>query len=97
MDAFGYKRISDDTCYSLCATHAKFDHNKGRTCAENATCKNVTTVGRNAFSCVCKSGYTGDGYNCEDTNECDLFDHLCKNETCINTVGSYECLNTTYY
>lgn len=29
-------------------------------CDENAECKN----GRGNYKCICKSGYTGDGYNC---------------------------------
>eukprot|EP00213_Chloropicon_mariensis_P006548 CAMPEP_0197471192 /NCGR_PEP_ID=MMETSP1309-20131121/2084_1 /TAXON_ID=464262 /ORGANISM="Genus nov. species nov., Strain RCC998" /LENGTH=698 /DNA_ID=CAMNT_0043008705 /DNA_START=311 /DNA_END=2407 /DNA_ORIENTATION=+ len=40
--------------------------------------------------CMCPKGYIGDGYYCEEINECGLGTHDC-DHTCINTVGGYRC------
>ena len=70
-------------------------------CGENAHC----TVNSTSFTlqCECDPGYDGDPYhNCTDIDECFTKDfnftvlHNCNetywNETCRNTVGSFECL-----
>ncbi|KAL9980621.1 hypothetical protein ACROYT_G009230 [Oculina patagonica] len=57
-------------------------------CHLNATCNN--TVG--SFGCICNDGYTGDGLNCTDINECNTSSHNChSNATCNNTEGSFNC------
>ncbi|KAG8449223.1 hypothetical protein GDO86_016043 [Hymenochirus boettgeri] len=44
------------------------------------------------YSCVCASGYQGDGRDCSDVNECELGLTRCgKNTVCINLQGSYRC------
>ena len=43
------------------------------------------------FSCVCDSGYEGDGFSCSDIDEC-LSDICGESSECINSDGSYECL-----
>ncbi|XP_066303947.1 uncharacterized protein [Branchiostoma lanceolatum] len=60
-------------------------------CHPNATCENVIGVG--LYDCKCDKGFAGDGFRCEDINECsDPFLHNCtQNETCTNTEGGYEC------
>eukprot|EP00026_Physarum_polycephalum_P016787 Phypoly_transcript_17788.p1 GENE.Phypoly_transcript_17788~~Phypoly_transcript_17788.p1 ORF type:complete len:145 (+),score=10.01 Phypoly_transcript_17788:105-539(+) len=46
-----------------------------------------------AYLCVCKKGFSGDGYNCEDINECEVVIPPCdKNATCINTIGTFKCV-----
>lgn len=40
--------------------------------------------------CMCPKGYIGDGYTCEDMNECTLGISGCS-QKCINTVGGYKC------
>ncbi|KYO47226.1 nidogen-1 [Alligator mississippiensis] len=46
--------------------------------------------GGGAFSCECLPGYTGDGHNCSDVNECTQ-DRCHPAATCLNTPGSFSC------
>ncbi|MAJ97119.1 MAG: hypothetical protein CMI56_00705 [Parcubacteria group bacterium] len=48
---------------------------KDKTCHKNASCTNT----KGSFECKCLSGYKGDGFECEDINEC-----LTKNGGCGN-------------
>ncbi|CDW54528.1 EGF CA and EGF 3 domain containing protein [Trichuris trichiura] len=42
--------------------------------------------------CTCSSGYTGDGRQCKDIDECIQNSHACPSEqVCINAPGSYIC------
>lgn len=58
-------------------------------CDVNAICRN--TVG--SFVCICKTGFTGNGFSCTDIDECASGSHSCVSgrATCSNTVGSYNC------
>lgn len=57
-------------------------------CSSDATCTN-TSGGR---TCVCKSGYSGDGLVCNDVNECASSNGGCSsNATCTNTAGGRTC------
>ena len=56
-------------------------------CDLHATC--VNTPG--GFRCVCDNGFSGDGFNCTDINECLDEPNLCENGACINTDGSFSC------
>ncbi|CAF0786869.1 unnamed protein product [Brachionus calyciflorus] len=56
----------------------------------------LNTIG--SYECVCKDGYDGDGFVCEDLNECDyentdssLIADCPDNSECINRNGGYEC------
>ncbi|XP_076818167.1 uncharacterized protein LOC143463537 [Clavelina lepadiformis] len=43
-----------------------------------------------SYQCSCKPGFTGDGKNCTDINECDS--NPCDvNAICINNLASFEC------
>ena len=58
-------------------------------CSFDNACEN--TLG--SYLCSCPSGYTGDGFQCEDVNECDTSNIICgENARCVNHVGDYECV-----
>ena len=66
-------------------------------CLENThNCNKVTATCQNtegAFFCACHSGYTGDGVDCEDIDECLVDPTLCHEmATCTNLQGSYSCV-----
>ncbi|XP_072017956.1 uncharacterized protein [Amphiura filiformis] len=72
-------------------------------CFDNVPCRNLpldrNTIDYRTVTLVkqyecgnCPPGYTGDGENCRDVNECLTGAHDCHRfATCYNTVGSYEC------
>ncbi|XP_078349730.1 uncharacterized protein LOC144634592 [Oculina patagonica] len=61
-------------------------------CSVDAACNNT----EGSYNCTCKSGYYGDGHDCEDIDECATEGHNCSApKSCYNTKGSYECLAMT--
>uniref|UniRef100_A0A8C3I3T0 Fibulin 2 n=1 Tax=Chrysemys picta bellii TaxID=8478 RepID=A0A8C3I3T0_CHRPI len=64
-------------------------------CKDNGPCKHICNIVEGNAVCSCLSGYAlmADGISCEDINECVTEAHTCKRgEHCINTVGSFTCL-----
>jgi alpha-tubulin suppressor-like RCC1 family protein len=60
-------------------------------CNENATC--TDSVAAPGFSCACNSGFTGNGTDCTDIDECSNGSSECDESIsdCSNTPGSYSC------
>ena len=58
----------------------------------------VYNIAGDKYTCNCRSGYTGDGVKCTDTNEC-YESNICDiNAKCLNTIGSYTCTcNAPYW
>ncbi|XP_076817142.1 uncharacterized protein LOC143462762 isoform X2 [Clavelina lepadiformis] len=58
-------------------------------CDNNSICTN--SLGN--FTCTCTSGFTGDGLECSDINECDdnLLHNCGDNALCTNVVGGFSC------
>ncbi|XP_075141538.1 uromodulin-like [Leptodactylus fuscus] len=58
------------------------------TCNRNATCKKDLVD----YTCVCKVGFTGDGFSCYDIDECTQWPYPCSfYGYCVNTYGSFYC------
>jgi hypothetical protein len=65
-------------------------------CSEYAACYADRVA--NEYTCVCKNGYSGDGNECIELNECEVTENfetgynVCSDHaTCINTPGYFEC------
>lgn len=58
-------------------------------CDVNAVCTNTD----GSFDCTCNVGYTGDGTECIDINECknSNMNSCDRNAECTNTDASYSC------
>ncbi len=58
-------------------------------CSPNAVC---SMGDKGLVACTCTAGYTGDGSQCSDLNECQLGTFECDpNASCVNSAGSYSC------
>lgn len=71
---------------------------------DNGGCEHVCSDrGTGVAVCSCRTGFylSGNQVNCEDTNECinrTFVDQFCPSpKICINTVGSYQCLDLTAF
>ena len=57
-------------------------------CADNASCTDT----EGSYECACLEGYEGDGFTCENINECELGTVGCDAQaTCEDTMGSAIC------
>ncbi|KAF6735252.1 Fibrillin-1 [Oryzias melastigma] len=61
----------------------------GTKCHSQADCIKI----QSSFTCVCKTGFQGDGQQCIDMDECmSQLDKCGSKATCINTPGSFNCI-----
>ena len=66
-------------------------------CSFNITSKTCSEYGElqkdgSNLECACKRGFTGNGVNCSDIDECQIRRHKCSEHAlCINTLGSHRC------
>ncbi|XP_041379174.1 neurogenic locus notch homolog protein 1-like, partial [Gigantopelta aegis] len=68
-------------------THDVNECTEQNPCDMKAECSNTD----GSYTCVCHSGYSGDGKTCTDIDEC-LVQTMCNlNSNCNNTDGSYTC------
>uniref|UniRef100_A0A3B3X9S2 EGF-like domain-containing protein n=1 Tax=Poecilia mexicana TaxID=48701 RepID=A0A3B3X9S2_9TELE len=84
------------SCFTGNGSHCldKDECAQGQICHTRATCTN--TIG--GFFCSCQQGFIGDGFSCEDVNECSRSNTTCPSfSQCVNSPGSYvcSCLNGT--
>ena len=66
-------------------------------CSIHAECIDLTPDNLNAkYRCKCDLGYSGDGFNCLNIDECTTSTAVCPpNSDCIDTIASYECVCST--
>ncbi|XP_056392642.1 uromodulin-like [Hyla sarda] len=62
-------------------------------CSSNAICKKDLLD----YTCICKEGFSGDGFSCYDINECYSGPYPCNVGYCVNTYGSYNCVCPSGY
>ena len=78
--------------YSILLTDINECINGNHTCHQFATCKNIPGT----FQCSCGPGYAGNGFTCDDINECAAAtqggcDVSRGRGQCINYPGGYNC------
>ena len=79
----GYEKSESGSCIDVneCAELIS------NVCDRNAECTNTD----GGFQCNCRQGYDGDGFSCNDINECDLTDVCDINAECTNHNGTFSC------
>ena len=59
---------------------------------ENVVCSDEASCNAQTGQCECGAGYSGNGCNCIDVNECETGNYVCgANSSCVNNVGGYDC------
>ncbi len=77
-DGFCIPGTSNDPCL-----------NGSATCSPDATC---SSGAGESFTCTCNPGFEGDGFICQDIDECAVNAGGCDvNATCFNAPGSFSC------
>ena len=87
--------LNDNCTVSAVCTNGTYNSEPTH-CSNYGTCT-INTDNRHA--CQCDPGFTGDGFNCTDINEC-LDPNSCGQQqghgNCTNTIGSYYCTCNHY-
>ena len=98
----GVENITKVLTFTILVVPASNCSENENVCDINARC----TVDKNVVTCQCKRGYTGDGYVCENNNDCLVTSsgqespvrNPCMNGgVCIDEIGHYICECTTGY
>ncbi|XP_071454679.1 nidogen-like isoform X2 [Hetaerina americana] len=79
------------------ATGFKISCNVVNNCHPHAQCIYVTPMGH--YQCQCNAGYEGDGYECEETDECRYPSDCGNNAQCLfnNEAQRHECICSLGY
>nr|KAF6388070.1 nidogen 2 [Myotis myotis] len=85
----GYRFAEDQYTCVLIAPPPNPCEDGSHTCAPTGQARCVH-LGGSTFSCVCLPGYTGNGHQCTDVDEC-LENRCHPSATCYNTPGSFSC------
>jgi hypothetical protein len=56
---------------------------------ESAQSRKIIPLTSGICRCVCDAGFSGDGYNCADIDECTADPTLCKHGSCLNYGGQF--------
>ncbi|WAR19053.1 NDG-like protein [Mya arenaria] len=58
-----------------------------KSCDQNAEC----IPEADTFRCKCRTGFLGDGFSCQDLDECTILSACDQNAVCTNVPGSFRC------
>ncbi|XP_015767027.1 PREDICTED: uncharacterized protein LOC107345791 [Acropora digitifera] len=85
---FMWNDVNCNSCHNYTCSEDLDECSGGNNhCHANAFCTN--TFG--SYECECSAGYSGDGRNCTDIDECSLSHQCDSGATCQNSEGSYIC------
>jgi hypothetical protein len=90
-------RAIDASCLFVTQEQISIHHHDGIIdCCDDQIDAKVALLNFISFTYFsCPPGMTYDGSECEDINECETGEATCdiNNQACLNTIGSYKCLN----
>ena len=91
----GYDDVIPSQPGTLCHPNGNPCETGSHDCSPYAHCSVNSTQMHdllNPYSCKCKSGFSGNGKQCYDIDECLYGSHSCQaDQNCVNSFGSYSC------